>query len=787
MSDVYLYAETGHKAGTFSASFKKLLVGASWMAIALPASAYAQSADNGVMLPEIVVTAEKRVERIQDVPISMTAIGQENLERRGLKQMGDYLLAQPSVVVQDRGPARNQIVIRGISTLAGNENPTVAFYLGETPLTTGLGTYALGFPDFKTFDVNRVEVLRGPQGTLYGAGSMGGTVKVVTNEPEFGGLGGHAEASLSSTDKGGQGGNLGAALNIPLSDGLALRVVGYRYEDAGYIDNRYSGSPDPTLPVAALGGASWADVGVSAFGVPARNDKNANSRTTNGARISLNWKATDRLKVLVGGFYQRSVADGLTENLPELGAYMQSRTFGEGLKDEFKVANLTATYSLDGADIVAATAYVDRQQGQDRDVSSFFLASPLRLADGNRNKTFSQELRIASSGDGPFGWLIGGFYSHTRARSTGHLSWIGTGQSQGEFTSLLAALGVLAAPAFPGDPLFDRNERSTGEQFAGFGELSYAVTNTLTASAGVRLAHYKITSASVTDGVFNGGRTVASLGTKESVTTPKFQLEFKPDRNQLYYIKAAKGFRLGAPNSPVSSTCAPDLADLGLTAAPASQKSDSLWSYEAGAKQTLAGGRATVSAAAFYIDWTNIQTGFLLPNCGFSFGGNAGNATSKGVELEVNWRVGSGLTLNGGGSYTNARLSNDSPPATGVGGKKGDRLPGIPRWSLLGGAQYDQTVLGKEAFGRVDVRYISSYLNRFPGDTAGPESAGGFAVVDVRAGVQLSEGLKAEFFTTNLFNNKQMLSVDTELPDQRQVLGRPRTIGVVLRYGFGGQ
>ncbi|WP_416235208.1 TonB-dependent receptor domain-containing protein [Nitrospirillum sp. BR 11163] len=261
-------------------------------------------------------------------------------------------------------------------------------------------------------------------------------------------------------------------------------------------------------------------------------------------------------------------------------------------------------------------------------------------------------------------------------------------------------------------------------------------------------------------------------------------MEYKPEEGSLYYARAAKGFRLGAPNQPLPSTCAADLAAIGLTRAPSSVNSDSLWSYEAGVKRTLAGGSASLNASAFYIDWTDIQTGFLLPNCGFSFASNAGDARSRGLEMDFSWRVTKSLTLNTSGSFTDATLQSDSPPSTGIGGKKGDRLPGIPRWSVQGGAQYDFPVVDRSAFARVDVRYISGYLNRFPGASTEAQPAGNFTVVDARIGMDVSSGLQAEIFATNIFNTKQLLEVDTELPDQRQILGRPRTVGITLRYDY---
>jgi outer membrane receptor protein involved in Fe transport len=754
-----------------AASELALLAG---MLLSSPAAAQA-----GDEMPEIVVTAQKRSQRIQDVPLSITALTGDALDKRGYERMGDYLLAQPSVMIQDRGVGRNEVVIRGISAPGSNGNPTVAFYIGETPVTNGLGFGANGFPDLRTFDIERVEVLRGPQGTLYGAGSMGGTVKVVPAAPVLGEWQAKAETSVATTRHGGTSYNVAGALNIPLAETLAARVVGYRYFDAGYINNRFAGSPDPSLPVAALGGASWTDVGVSSFGVPARNVNNVNSTAIDGVRALLLFQPTDQFKLQLGALYQRAVADGLPENLPTAGDYVQSRMTQEKLKDAFQLYDATMTVDLGVASVTSATAFLKRRQYQGRDSSAFFLGGPIFLPDDNDSETFSQEVRIATDADKPVSGLVGGFFTHGRATALQEIAWRGTDQSKSEFIAVLTG-----APLAAGEPIYRFEQRNKADQLAAFGEISVKPFAALKLTAGVRVAKFNRTTTEFTEGALNGGTTFQVNRASEAVTTPNFQVEFKPDRNSLYYARAAKGFRLAVPNSPVPSTCNADLLALGLTAAPTEVKSDTLWNYEAGIKRTLAGGRATINATGFYIDWNNIQTGFILPSCGFSFSGNAGKATSKGVEVDFTIRPFNSLTLNGAGSYNEATLEQDSPPANGIGGRKGDRLPGIPRWTLQAGAQYDFRAVQRDAFVRVDARYLSDYYNRFPGAATAPAPAGDFAVVDARIGVDLTDRLQLELYGSNLFDVKQLLTVDTEIPDNRELLGRPRTIGATLRARY---
>ncbi|MGE4410788.1 MAG: TonB-dependent receptor [Sphingobium sp.] len=734
---------------------------------------------------DIVVTASKRRERVQDVAISMTAISGEALAKQGAQGMGDYLQAQPSVVIQDRGPARNQVVIRGLATTVEFENPTVAFYLDEVPVINGLGAGANGFPDLKAFDLNRVEVLRGPQGTLYGAGSMGGTVKLVPNAPVLGKMSIDGELSASSTNGAAGSYNAAAAVNVPVTDTVALRAVGYHYRQGGFIDNVYSGSPDPSLPVAGLGGLSWSDVGVSSFGVAARNKENANSTDTTGARAYLLFDPDGPFSLKLGALYQIQKGHGLPEEVPSVGKYKQDRFMEEVLRDKFQLYDALIKYELGAVDLTSSTSYMIRDQRQARDVSTFFLTSPIALVDDNNNKTFVQEVRLSSPDDGAFRWLVGAYYQRTTSDALQNAEWRGTDQSLVEFTSLLTALGAVPAPVYPGGDLYVRDDHHVARQVAGFGEISYALTSKIRASAGMRWSHYKQTVDAFADGAFNGGATLDHLSSSESTVTPKFEVEYKADRDHLHYVRVAKGFRPGAPNQSLPTTCASDLADIGLTSAPDSLKSDKLWSYELGSKNTFNGGRTRLNAAIYYIDWRDIQTNFLLSNCGFAFASNAGKARSQGVELEFAHQLSRALNVSVQASYTDATLRGDSPEGTGIGGKKGDRLPGIPKWTASGSAEYRFALGEHESFLRGDVRYISGYLNRFPGDIRGlVETAGDYMTVDLRAGTEIDSALRLELFASNLFNVHQKMVVDTELPDSRRVVGRPRTIGMTLRFGY---
>lgn len=734
---------------------------------------------------DIVVTASKRRERVQDVAISITAISQEALQKQGAQGMGDYLQAQPSVVIQDRGPARNQIVIRGLATTVAFENPTVAFYLDEVPVTNGLGTGANGFPDLKAFDLNRVEVLRGPQGTLYGAGSMGGTVKLVPNDPVLGETSIDGELSASSTHRAAASYNAAAAVNVPLTDVVALRAVGYHYRQGGFVDNVYAGSPDPSLPVKELGGASWTSVGVSSFGVGAHNKENANSADTSGGRAYLLFDPAGPFSLRLGALYQYQKGNGLPEEVPAVGEYKQNRFTQEQLRDTFQLYDALLKYAFGAVDLTSSTSFMVRRQRQLRDVSTFFLTAPIALADDNNNKTFVQEVRLSSPDDGAFKWIAGAYYQRTTSDALQDAQWHGTDRSLVEFTSLLTALGAVPAPVSPGGDLYFRDDHHVARQIAGFGEISYALTSKVRASAGLRWSEYRHTINARAGGAFNGGTTTDRLSSSEGTLTPKLEIEYKANRDHLYYARVAKGFRPGSPNQSLPTTCAADLAGIGLTSAPKSLKSDNLWSYELGSKNSFNGGRTRLNVAAYYIDWRDVQTSFLLSGCGFAFASNAGKARSQGLELELSHQFSHALNVAVQASYTDATLRENSPSGSGIGGKSGDRLPGIPEWTLAGSAEYRFAMGGHDSFLRGDVRYISDYLNRFPGDIRGlVEAAGDYATVDLRVGTQINPALKLELFASNLFDARQKILVDTELPDSRRVVGRPRTVGMTLRFGY---
>lgn len=769
-----------------------LLFGCSLSALvaATGGGAWAQGAT--LALEEIIVTATKRAVGLQDVGIAVSALSNETIERQGFVGVGDYLTKLPSVTIQDRGPGRNQIVIRGVASTAGGQaDNTVGVYIGDVPLSPGLAFGANGYPDLKLYDVDRIEVLRGPQGTLYGSGSLGGTVKVVPRDPVLGEVEILADAGTSHTRHGSWNMDLGAAVNLPLAgDKAALRVSAYYYDQSGFIDNRFDGL-DYSQPLDALGGLSMNDVGVPDPDIGPRNINNVNDVETVGVRAALRVAPTDELDIVLSYLHQDADADGLPERDHTSPAYTQARLFDETLGDKFDFANLVINYDFGAVQATSSTGWMKREIFQNRDVSAAFFTAPIRLLDLNKTELWSEELRLSSANDGRFQWIVGGFYQHIKGNGIQDADWMGNAASMTAFFENL----VLGVPIGADDELYERDDVLKQRQIAFFGELSYDITDSLRAIVGGRWYEYKQTMNGYEDGLFTGGTPVGgapsvirNLTSKEDGFNPKVALELRPADGQLYYAQVAKGFRLGGTQAGVPDAapgCAAELAQMGLTPAETRDpiKSDSIWAYELGAKTTLADGRVTLNGALFYIDWKDIPVTFLL-QCAFSYAANAGKASSKGAELELTALLAEGLTANIGGSYTKAVLEEDTPLETGLGGLKGDRLPGIPKWNIQAGLQYEFEIGGRAAFGRSDFHYVSGFLNKFPGDTGVIGQSGDYFTLNLRAGLAITENLMAEVYAQNVTDESINLILDTEFADGRTTLGRPRTLGAVLRLRY---
>jgi len=731
-------------------------------------STQAMSADNNPLaLEEVVVTATKRGEAsLQEIPMSISVVSGDMIAKQGLVGMDDFLRSTPATNFLDRGAGRNGIIIRGV-TASPQTDATVGVYIDETPLT-GLGSSSPGSggnPDLKFVDMERVEVLRGPQGTLYGDGSIAGTVRVIPNAPVLNAFSGEITGNVSSTaDEGGSNTMLRGVLNLPVvEDTFAIRIVAYDYDNSGYYKSVSGSNADKQI---------WA----GAFGGVATDKDDVGSDKYTGGRISALWQVTDSFDVSLSYITQDIEQSGIPESFMNLGGtqrapFQKLDGSDEALGMDFEVTNLEMNLDLGQIQITSSTSMAETTSLQDRDLGLYFGPLlgvddiPLFLTDSGDIESFTQELRLNTRLDGPWQFLLGAFYQDIENKQRQDFLFEGDP----------------AADPFGGALLFGSKLNEDIEQLAFFGEVTFDITDQLTAVAGVRHYDYDQKASDSADGLFNGGSSSSTLEAEDSGQTYKLGLTYIPSDSATYYATFAQGFRLGGPQADVPS----DLCDLngdglidGLgVALPDQIDSDELDSFEVGAKFSLADGRAIFNVAAYQVEWEGIPVA-RTADCGFGVTLNAGEAQNRGVEVEGQWLLSDMWRVNYGLSYVKTELTSDAPGL----GVSGDRLPGTPEFQALLGMQADFSVAGRPMFARADIAHAGEYFNNL--QEQGP-SAGDFTTINLRIGADISERISLDLFARNLTDEEGLTWVETEIGDGRANFIRPRTIGVEIRALFG--
>jgi outer membrane receptor protein involved in Fe transport len=658
----------------------------------IPAAASALQPAGG-KLEEIVVTAEKRSSTVQKTPISMTAISGAQLQAQGITSVEGVVSEVPGISMRSSGPGQTEYEMRGLSS-AGGASPTVGFYMDDIPLTapaSALNGKVVIDPDL--YDLNRVEVLRGPQGTLYGSGSMGGTIKLITNKPNLDTFEGSADFGLSGTDGGGINPGVNAMLNIPLvKDKVALRIVGTEKYTSGWID-RIVADPFPLAtnqgctPTPLLG----CNPGNVAGTPRIATHKNVNWEDLQGVRVSLLAKPTDDLTIDFSYFWQQISQGGYDEydawpGITPIGgqlAHYEPLDQAEPISDTFRSYSLALNYDLGFATVTSATAYWSRVEKQTQDGSEaltdiFFL--PQYYSDPNNendfSSQFSEEVRLASSSPGRFQWVAGGFYSSFDSTYRYYTT-----------NPALCFLSTGGCAANTQGIEFSANNPYTIRNYALFGEASYKITDKLKFTAGLRWYEFKNEQKFTEAGFFatSGNATPVSgvVSSQNNGYNPKFNLSYTPDDDLTIYATAAKGFRPGGVNLPVPlsgpASCLPALHAIGLSSFPYAYGPDSIWSYEVGEKARLLDGRLTINGDFYDNQWSNIQLISAL-SCGFPYNNNAGNAQTYGPELEVNADLGSGFRITFSGTYTSATITKAYASS---GYASGTRIIDIPNLPLL--------------------------------------------------------------------------------------------------------
>jgi outer membrane receptor protein involved in Fe transport len=732
------------------------------------AQAGAPAATDSPQTSDIIVTALKRNTRIQDTPIAISAISGATLANSGVQSLQDLTSATPSLSIAGAGPSQRSIVIRGIAS-AGE--PTVGLYYDETPVTGLVGASSnasSSIPELRLFDVDRIEALRGPQGTLYGSGSMGGTLRIIYKKPVFD-TEASIDTSLSGTEGGGFNNDTSAMVNVPLNDKVAVRAVGFYRRNDGYIDN-------------------------ISLGI-----KNINVEKNYGGRVFVRYVPTDSLTIDAGAYINYSNYD-TGSYYAQLGKFKTNLLARQPSNDRTNLYNLTAKYDFGGVTLTTTGSYMDRHLTSSADLSSFIrgfrsplycqfiangglpcngtqLASYYSFVDGQATsgiradqylKAYTGEVRLNSSGGGPFNWTVGAFYNRRNTNIDNSL--VGENPTTGEII----------------EPLQYHTRRVITDrltQVAGYGELSWDVTSKFNLTGGMRYFHYSkdvggqtlITNPLV--GAVAGAPTVS--GSSENGVVGKFNASYKFSSNVMIYALAAQGFRPGGVNQAI-----------GLPAQFATYKSDSLWNYEAGIKTTSFNRKLLFDIDVFQIDWSNLQSSATTPNGAFSFITNAGAARVRGVEAETTIVPMRGLTITGSGTYLDAVLTENMTTANIIAaGLKGDRLPNIPRWAGNASIEYQQPItdtLG--AMARIDYRHTGSFYSGFRPTDPTVRLNQAYDLVNLRLGV---EGSKTKWgaylFVTNVFNSTAItLTYTTPITGSLSnvVPSQPRTIGANFRLAF---
>lgn len=744
-------------------SLRATLFALSASTMLVPAAALAQSpADEGEG-DEIIVTAQKREENLQSVPLSIQAIGTEKLDQLQVKEMQDFVRFLPSVTIQTAGPGFSQVYFRGVAS-GENANhsaslPTVGTYLDEMPITTIQGAL-----DIHAFDIARVEALAGPQGTLYGASSMAGTIKIVTNKPDPSGFSGEIAGEVNNTSRGDWGGLLEAYINAPLSDSAAVRIVGWYRRDGGFIDN-IAGSR--TYPTSGITQNNAAFV-----------EKNYNDVDTYGGRIALGIDLDDDWTIRPTFMGQVQKADGsfAQERSTAVARKLQTVQYNPELSvDKWYQAALTIEGKLGNWDLTYAGGYLNRRDRTESDYSdySYFydslfgsgaflydnngnLVSPNQYIQGkDKYRRYFSELRISSPQDASLR-LIAGLFWQRQAHNI---------EQNYIIDNIADAITVTGTAS----NIWLTKQLRTDRDMAAFGELSFDLTDKLTLLGGVRVYRYKnslrgffgysagFSSRTGEAACFGPAVVPGSPCTNVDKTTSdtdfihKLNATYKFNEDALVYATWSRGFRPGGINR--RGTLPP-------------YGPDELDNFELGWKTSW--GRLRWNGAVYQLNWRNIQLSFLGAN-GLTEIRDAGKARIRGLETDINYRMG-GFSLSAGMSYNDAKITRDfcqianaafdcTTPGNALLAPAGSRLPVTAKFKGNVVARYEFPVFNDwEAHVQMAANHIgkrNSDLRPFENSITG--IFGAFTTADLSMGIK-NDLWTAELFATNLFNSNGVIN-----------------------------
>ena len=773
-------------------------------------------------LQEVVVTATRREESLSRVPISVTALTQEGLDDRGIKDFSEVARFTPGVNFDTSGT--NNISIRGISGTGGAG--TTGIYLDDTPIQMR----ALAFnPDEtlpKSFDINRIEVLRGPQGTLFGAGSEGGTVRYITTQPSLTTTSIYSRAEVATTEGGDPSYEGGIAVGGPLVEGtLGARLTVWYRRDGGWINDI---NPVTLAPV----------------------ESNANFADTYLARLAFLWSPNANWHITPTIYYQDERHNDINNfwplySNPSSNNYVNADPTQRHVPDRFTLTSLKIEGDLGFATLISNTSYYDRHNQDGYEGTLYNLGfyqlyaypppyptgASYPLIDGNGihlpagalnytspstvdniQNNFTQELRLQSSdANARLLWTTGIFLSENRQTYLEQIHDPLLSELQNALIgdpNIVDVFGVGYDPAFPTDSYFLQTH-AKDEQYALFGELTYGLTDKLRATVGARFSKNKYSFDTFTGGPQLFGPSATGSGNNsENSFTPKVSLQYQADPNDMFYTTYAKGYRPGGANNPLPyAACSTDFMNFGIPNAPTTYSSDTVDSYEIGAKNNI-NNRIKIASSIYYIKWNNIQQVVVPPICQISFIANLGQAVAKGIDLELDASITDALTAEVAAGYTSARYTQDSrlspsevtpvvangDAIVGQSSETGAGQPTAPV-TVSAGLEYRFNFLTHDSFVRVDYEYEGRARWSSAGQDAGTlqyDPANyvlpGTSFASARAGMQFGPWSIAAF-CDNLANTHALTDFNWTINPgdgssrlQRQYAFRPRTIGITAIF-----
>ena len=747
---------------------KKLYLTVNAVALAFTAAtpAAAQEAEQGTYGADIVVTAQKRDHRLLDVPVAVSAIGSDTLVSQNINSLKDYFSRVPGL--QYGGPNTASLSIRGVTTGERLANPTVAIVVDDVPFGSSIYLGQSLIPDFDPATLDRIEVLRGPQGTLYGASSLGGLVKYVTRRPDMNDFSGRIEVGANHVADGGEGYSARGSINIPIvSDKIAIGVSGFWRKDAPFIDNI-----DPVTSVRT---------------------KDSNKAKYWGGRAALSLRPTETITIDLAAVKQRSDSIGggdyttysiadfrsvFPTNNPAnpryrqlLGHRTQAAVLDDG-RNNFEIYSGRVAIDLDFAELTSVTAWSKSRVSTVEDGTNRFgfVLSPypgystVLFNNGSRTNKFSQELRLAGSGP-VLDWLVGGFYTKEKSNAP---------------QSLVAAGGGGNVVAYAGlNPTEYRDQ-------AVFADITFHATPKFDVQVGGRYSGNKQSYSYVqqvdpiSEPIF-GPSSVISSGLNKSAFTWLVTPSYKINPDVMVFFRAASGYRPGGPNANLPTI---PLKSFG---------SDRVINYELGLKGTTLDKQLTFDMALFQIDWKKIQLQNTDINSGFVYFSNGSKARSRGAELSIGLHPTRGLSIDGNATYTKSELRATLPPQTAgitsLIGSKGDRLPNTPEFTANISVQQDFDLSDTvSAHVGATYTYIDDRLGQFVNVAGAPRpQLPSYSNVDLRAGFSFHKRFDLSFYVRNLFDKDSVLTSEnnggTQLAPTVTFI-QPRTIGVVLSASF---